>query len=157
MHAGGVAESSGPWNDDKDPFEVWRQNWAFFLFFIYFVCQKKEQEWVLSLINIPIIRQKVYQLLDIGHFVSRRTSDLFIWDTIRPVWLTNASIITSAQPIFSGQHQPLYTKPIHDGGENLNRFNNQPQYSRIQSQDRQDKIPRRGFSIVHCSPRPQRN
>ena len=22
MHAGGVAESSGPWNDDKDPFEV---------------------------------------------------------------------------------------------------------------------------------------
>ena len=22
MHAGGVAESSAPWNDDKDPFEV---------------------------------------------------------------------------------------------------------------------------------------
>ena len=22
MHAGGVAESSGPWNDEKDPFEV---------------------------------------------------------------------------------------------------------------------------------------
>ena len=43
---------------------------------------------------------KVYQLLDIGHFVSKRSSDPFIWDTIRPVWLTNASIITSAQPIF---------------------------------------------------------
>ena len=28
MHAGGVAESSGPWNDDKDPFEVWRQYWT---------------------------------------------------------------------------------------------------------------------------------
>ena len=24
MHAGGVAESSGPWNDEKDPFEVFR-------------------------------------------------------------------------------------------------------------------------------------
>ena len=22
MHAGGVAESSAPWNDEKDPFEV---------------------------------------------------------------------------------------------------------------------------------------
>ena len=26
MHAGGVAESSGPWNDDKDPFEVTSQH-----------------------------------------------------------------------------------------------------------------------------------
>ena len=22
MHAGGVADNSGPWNDEKDPFEV---------------------------------------------------------------------------------------------------------------------------------------
>ena len=28
MHAGGVAESSGPWNDDKDPFEVTSQHKA---------------------------------------------------------------------------------------------------------------------------------
>ena len=38
MHAGGVAENNGPWNDEKDPFEVKTKTWTYFL---QFTCSYK--------------------------------------------------------------------------------------------------------------------